>query len=241
MTWEGERAVGVDLYYDPVVDEHVGNGPMGLIAPTWYFAPQRREVAVAGWEMGAAFNGVFGDGPITGLDNPANATMLLQVAGEFADPATKARLWEAAEPFIEPAWDRDRGEFTLGFGLNEAHPRGQWNARTMAGWVCGEGDWARIFNAPNLGKFDEPTVSGVDFPRVALSEARWDGNAMYLRAHPQNGSIHGERTEVSIDGLPVGSWIASRADADSVALGVVKGQHQAALIADNQETVICRA
>ena len=232
--------MGVDLYYDPVVDEHVGNGPMGLIAPTWYFAPQRREVARAGWETGAAFNGVFGDGPINGLDNPANATMLLQVAGEFADPTTKARLWEAAEAHIEPTWDKERGEFTLGFGLGEDHPRGQWNARTMAGWVCTEGDWARIFNEPNLTKFTEPTVSGVDFPAIALSEARWDGTAMHLSAHPQNKFMHGSRTQVKLDNLPDGSWAATRPDADPAPLQQADGHHLAELIADNQTTIIRR-
>jgi len=230
----------VDLYYDPVVDEHVGNGPMGLIAPTWYFAPQRREVARAGWETGAAFNGVFGDGPINGLDDPANATMLLQVAGEFADPTTKARLWEAAEAHIEPTWDRERGEFTLGFGLGEAHPRGQWNARTMAGWVCTEGDWARIFNEPNLAKFTEPTVSGVDFPAVALSEARWDGAVMRLSAHPQNKLTNGSRTQVKLENLPDGSWAVIRPDADPAPLHQANDHHVAELIADNQTTIIRR-
>ena len=40
----------MDLYYDPVVDEHVSS-PMGLIAPVWYLAPQRREIAESAWTM----------------------------------------------------------------------------------------------------------------------------------------------------------------------------------------------
>jgi len=239
VTWDGERAVGVDLYYDPVVDEHVGNGPMGLIAPTWYFAPQKREVARAGWEMAATFNSAFGDGRITGLDNPAGATMLLQVAGEFADPEIKARIWAAAEEYIEPSWEKERGEFTLGFGLDEEYPRGQWNARTMAGWVCTEGDWNRIFNEPNFSKFDEPTVTGVDFPRVALSEARWDGAALHLRAHPQNASVEGTTTKVRITNLPpAGGWAAVQADGTSTPLELVGEEMLAVLRVDNQPTVI---
>jgi hypothetical protein len=72
----------------------------------------------------------------------------------------------------------------------------------MAGWVCRPGAWSAIFNEPNLDKFDEPTVSGVDFPRVALSEARWDGTALHLAAHPQNDAMRGTTTEVTVTGLP---------------------------------------
>ena len=133
--------------------------------------------------MAATINGVLGDGPISGLDEPASATMLLQIAGEFADPATKQRIWEAAEEHIEPTWDPETGEFTLGFGLDEAHPRGQLNARAMAGWVCTPGAWSRIFNEPNLAKFNEPTIEGVDFPRFALSEARWGAGQLHVAMH----------------------------------------------------------
>jgi hypothetical protein len=235
--------VGVDLYYDPVVDEHVGNGPMGLIAPTWYFAPQRREVARAGWEMGAGFSGLLNGREIAGLDNPPNAAMLLQVAGEFADADLKRRLWEAADEHIEPTWDRERGEFTLGFGLNEAHPRGQWNARVMAGWVCTPGAWARIFNEPNFAKFNEPTVSGVDFPAVALSEARWDGESLSVAAHPQNPAAEGTETSVAVSGLPTGSaWIVVGPDGESRALQFdVSGRALVRLQVDNGTNVIRRA
>jgi len=242
VTWDGDDAIGVDLYYDPIVDEHVGNGPMGLMAPAWYFAPQKRSVAHAGWRMAASFSGVFGDGPIAGLDNPANATMLLQIAGEFADPAIKQRLWEAADEQIEPTWDHERGEFTLGFRLNEAHPRGQWNARAMAGWVCEEGAWARIFNEPNLTKFDEPTVTAVDFPRVALSEARWDGSALHLAAHPQNAANKDTTTAMQITNVAsTGNWVMTRPDGETVALRGEGDHVNVELTVDNQTVVIRQA
>ena len=53
----------MDLYYDPVVDEHL-QSPVGLIAPTWYLAPQRREVAETAWKFGAAALGLLGDGDV---------------------------------------------------------------------------------------------------------------------------------------------------------------------------------
>ncbi|HUP87445.1 MAG TPA: hypothetical protein VM143_17470 [Acidimicrobiales bacterium] len=145
--------------------------------------------------------GAAGGGPVGGLDNPVLGVMLVQLAGEFADETTKARIWAAADEHFEPTWDFDRGEFTLGFGLGEDHPRGQWNARAMAGWVCGPGAWSDVCNRPDLAKFDEPTVVGVDFPRVAMREARWDGAALHLSATPQNASVRGTRTFVRIVGL----------------------------------------
>jgi hypothetical protein len=191
--------------------------------------------------MLAKIHGVFGDNPISGLEEPEAATMLLQFAGEFADPTSKRRIWEAAEAHIEPTWNHEAGEFTLGFNLDEAYPRGQLNARSMAGWVCTEGAWARIFNEPNLRKFDEPTVCDVDFPRVALSEARWDGSALHLAAHPQNGAMRGRRTSMRITNIDsTEGWVMTRQNGETTPLSA---QHQdliVELIVDNQTVIIRR-
>ncbi len=227
------------MYYDPIVDEHVGRGPIGIIAPAWYFAPQRNQLAEVGWNTAALPSGVFGDAPITGLEEPAMATMLLQLAGEFADPATKQRIWEAADEYIEPTWDHDAGEFTLGLGLNEEHPRGQWNSRMMAGWVCTKGAWSRIFNEPNLTKFDEPTVEGVDFPSVALSEARWDGKVLHLAAHAQNAAVKGTRTLVKLTNIasPEG-WVMTQSNGEKVPLTGKGDDVEVELVVDNQVVAI---
>ncbi|MFP6814307.1 MAG: hypothetical protein VB949_01380 [Pseudomonadales bacterium] len=241
VAWDDGKPVGLDLYYDPVVDEHVGNGPVGIIAPAWHFAPQQSEIASAGWRTAAMLNGVFGDGPITGLDDPARSTILLQFAGEFADPAVKQRIWDAAQEHIEPTWDRAAGEFTLGFGLGEAHPRGQYNARAMAGWVCTKGAWSSIFNTPNLSKFDDPTVEGVDFPRIALSEASWNGTALRLAAHPQNAETAGVRTSVRITNLPsTDGWEMTGSNGETVALTGAGDHMEVELIADNRLVVVHR-
>lgn len=242
MSWQGDDPVGLDLYYDPIVDEHVAHGPMGVVVPAWYFAPQQPAVARAGWRTAAMVFGVDGDGPIRRLDNPASATMLLQIAGEFADAPTKARIWAAADEFIQPTWAHPSGEFSLGFRLNETHPRGQLNARAMAGWVCTPGAWSRIFNAPNLGKFDEPTVIGVDFPRVALSEARWDGDSLHLAAHPQNADVAGTTTSMKIVNVGgTGGWSMMRRDGARVALPVEDDHLIVELVVDDQPVVVRRS
>ena len=217
VTWEAGRPVAMDLYYDPIVDEHVSS-PMGLIAPVWYLAPQQREIAESAWTMAATLTGLLGGEP-SGLEDPNLASLLAWHTGEFADGEVKARLWEHLDQVFEPSWDHDLGEFTFRFGLDEPHPRGQMNARAMAGWVCGPGAWHRVFNEPDLEKFDEPTVSGLDFPRVALSEARWDGVVLHLAAHPQNASVTDTRTSVQIDGLPTNDgWMLTRPDGSTTTI-----------------------
>ena len=157
--------------------------------------------------------GVGGDGPVVGLDDPEVGPLIVQLAGEMADEEAKARIWQAADAHFEPTWDRDTGEFTLGFGLDEPHPRGQLNARALAGWVCTEGAWSRVFDQPNLAKFDQPTVVDVDFPTVALSQARWDGDALHLAAHPRNAAARDSRTRVRVTNLgPPGEWAITSPD-----------------------------
>ena len=123
------------------------------------------------------------------MERPGNLTFLLQLAGEHADPDIKYKIWDVCDEMLEPTWDYDLGEFTLGLG-NEPYPRGQLNARIMAGWVCKKGAWSDIFRHPNFDKFSEPTVVGVDFPSVALRQAGMAN--LHLAVQPQNDAIHGK-------------------------------------------------
>jgi len=243
MSWQGDKPIGFDLYYDPVIDEHHGHGPGGLALPAWYLAPQRREVAQAGWELVATLSGALGNGPIAGLDDPMNAVSLLQLAGEFGDDSVRERIWDAAEEFLEPSWDQASGEFTLGFGLGEPHPRGQLNARAMAARACTAGAWARIFNEPNLRKFDEPTVVGVDFPTVALSEARWDAGRgeLRVRAVAKNESLDGRSTQFRVTNVADASGWTLRSDAtEATRLTSVAGDVLVELPADGRSCTIAR-
>jgi len=95
----------------------------------------------------------------------------LVLAHEFGDQDVEMRLRENVEVRFEPGWDRSTGEFTWGFGLGEPVPRGQLNAVIMMAEVGDHGAWSRLFNRPNLAKFQEPAVSGVDFPALGISQA----------------------------------------------------------------------
>jgi len=43
------------------------------------------------------------------------------------------------------------------------------------------GAWTRVFNEPNLAKFTEPTVVGVDYPNLGIAQARNDDASGDLR------------------------------------------------------------
>lgn len=172
-------------------------------------------------------------------DNPQFTVSLLMLAAEFADDATTARLWDAADEVMEPTWND--GEFTFGFGLGEPHPRGQFNARAMAAWTCDTGAWSRIFEEPNLTKFDQPTIVDVDFPAFALSEATWDGHALTVRVEPQRAAARPTTTRFAVTnvGEPDG-WFVRRDNAQPIQLPVEAGRIVVDAIADGTQLRISR-
>ncbi len=56
---------------------------------------------------------------------PSGTLRGLTLTQEFGEDAIYAKLKAHAEANYEPTWDRESGEFTWGFGLNEWYPRGQ--------------------------------------------------------------------------------------------------------------------
>ena len=61
------------------------------------------------------------------------------------------------------------------------------------------GAWTRVSEAP-LSK-QPGLVEGVDFPTLALAEARWEDDALHLRLHPQSDEVLGRPTRFRIAGL----------------------------------------
>lgn len=125
---------------------------------------------------------------LTTLKPEPSVTILgLTLSREFGFDAIYAKLKSHAEAHYEPTWDHATGEFTWGFGLDEPYPRGQYNAG-IANHEAGSLDaiW-RIYNKPNLKKFIEPTVYGVDFPAICLSQAWYDASRRTLMVSTDAG------------------------------------------------------
>jgi hypothetical protein len=103
----------------------------------------------------------------------------------------------------------------------------------MAGWVCQPGAWSQIFAENPIDRFTEPTITGVDFPDVALSEAWWDGAALHLAAQPRNASLSGTCASVRVSGLSAdGSWALTSSDGSVTPLDVLAGAADLDLIVD---------
>jgi hypothetical protein len=124
-----------------------------------------------------------------GLDGPPDLPLrpgrgfgaALVLAREWGLTELEERLRSAIEASYEPTWDAGRGEFTWGMGLDEPHPRGQFNAFLAAAEAAGPGLWSRLSEAP----LDAcPQVVDVDFPTVALTRAEWRGTSLHLRLAP---------------------------------------------------------
>jgi hypothetical protein len=121
------------------------------------------------------------------------------LAREWGEADLEAAVREALEAHYEPTWDRKRGEFTWGLGLGEEYPRGQYNGFLAAAEAGSPGAWTRLSEAPLP---EQPgLVEGVDFPALALSEARWESGALHLRLHPQSDQVVGRPTRFRISGL----------------------------------------
>ncbi len=148
----------------------------------FFLAPQHYEDAQRLYEWSAPHLFEYPDPHLLSaqLADPRNFAVGLSIARELGDNARYQALHALAEQHGEPTWNRARGEFYYRFGLGEPYPRGQANAVMMAAEAGGMRAWWRIFNEPNLHKFHQPTVSGVDFPRLGISQAIYDADKDFL-------------------------------------------------------------
>ena len=164
------------MYYDPVLDVHHRVPVSGALTTAFYAAPQAPDDARRLFDAGCRAIGL--DDEVRLPLRPARAYgSSLLLAREWELTEIESKLAAAIEASYEPTWDRTAGEFTWGLGLDEEHPRGQFNAFLAAAEAAGPGRWARLSEAP-LERC--PQVVDVEFPDVALTTAEWRRGALYL-------------------------------------------------------------
>ena len=113
----------------------------------------------------------------------------------------------AAATFEPRAVGNEDREFGYWFNLGEDHPRGQLSALAMCADIGEPGGWWRVFNEPNLTKFDEPTVVGVDYPNVGISKA-WNDperGTLLVDCHAGSSSVKGSTTRFRVENLQAAS------------------------------------
>jgi hypothetical protein len=201
----------VTLYYDPLLDVHHKLPVMVAVINALYLAPQRPDEARRLFDAGLGMLGALGDGGPTVIGERLTGVALL-LAREWGIDVTAERLTEGVEESYQPTWDRDRGEFTWGFGLDEEHPRGQFNAIMAAAEAVTPGAWTALATQA-AEPASKGQVVGVDFPTVSLRQAEWRDGRLHLATAPMNEAVVGEPTSWRVTGLDdAAAWTAETPD-----------------------------
>jgi len=192
------------MYYDPILDVHHRMGPTGGLAALPYLLPQDLPLARMLWETAATRIGWNDPSkPVRTLPEPRWLVLGVVLANELGDTISEARLRETAEELCEPRFFGD-GEFGWFFGLGEDWPRGQLSGLMAMTEVGRAGSWSRVFNDPNLGKLEQPTVTGVDYPNLGISQA-WNDverGILHVSTYAATSSMRGAPTTFRVKNLP---------------------------------------
>jgi len=188
-------------YYDPLENFKVNApGTAGAGAGVaMHLLPQSPELATQIYEAAAQSLG-WRDPRRQIAANSAGLIM----ARALGDNTVIERLTAAAERQFEPRWFGDSMDnFGWWFNLDEPWPRGQQSAQMMVNEI-GEGDWITAFQANHLDKYAAPTVEGVDFPNLGISQA-WndkDSGVLFVSTYPADSSRRGGATSYRVTNLP---------------------------------------
>lgn len=202
----------VTVYFDPLVNFkfNLKPGSGADVVTAFLMLPQSRELATIVYEAAANANGWRAPN----AQVRANANGLL-MARELGDALVAERLAAAAERESEPKFFGDeRDKFGWWFNQNEGFPRGQSSATLMVSQIGKGGDWARAFEAPHLDKFTAPTVEGIDFPALGVSQA-WNDPAsgtLHVGTYAATPSRRGGATSWRVTNLPNANAVSITVD-----------------------------
>jgi hypothetical protein len=156
----------ITSYYDPIEKFHYGASAAAGLGTAHLMQPQNPELGRLLYEGTANALGWRGTGDVR-----ANTTGLV-MAKELGDDMAYQRLRAAAEREYEPkVFGEHQEQFGWFFNNKEGYPRGQGSAMLMAAEIAGPGDWTRAFEARYQDKYTAPTVEGIEFPSLGVSQA----------------------------------------------------------------------
>lgn len=199
------------------------------LSNAWFLLPQDPDLATRLYEQakqrfgvvtpeGAAYMGLqHGD-----LKEESYSTALaLALAKELGDDDFYPRLRRHVDAVHQPVTDAARrNEFYYLFGFNEPFPRGLYNAVVLPAFIGGPRTWWRLYNRPNLEKFYQPTLAGIDYPTVGVRQAIYDparralvgaifANDSYASGQPTSfrvENLDGGRYSLGLDGQEHTDW-----------------------------------
>lgn len=176
--WNGTGRDHLGLGPGPALDPQ--GSPHRAVAAARSAAPQHLEEAQRLFEA-ADVGALVGDEKALPAASFSTLASGLLLAREWEMPDLRDRLASAIDAAYGPTWDN--GEFAWHLGLDEPHPRGQFNARLAAAEANEPGSWERLFTAPLEPC---PQVVDLDFPDMALDRAEWVGGNLHLGLCPRH-------------------------------------------------------
>jgi len=210
----------VASFFDPNLDwcagvseSFIAPGALSGLLVSWYLLPLNPELARELYEAGVRDSGLrlvdFSVWKILPKFLNCALAMCLQVglclAIEFGDELVAGRL-RAIFECVGEGREFDHGCFGYFFHLGERWPRGMLSANLIIGDVLQRGGWQRIFHNDRYNaRFSAPTVVGVDFPAMGISQAFNDPNTGTLTVSTYVGSFDaaGNRTLFTVTNLPI--------------------------------------
>jgi hypothetical protein len=199
------------FYYDPLVRSictfRDDVSAYAAIAITLYVLPQHRAFGTQLYDMAVRKLG-WNDPkkPLLQLHpDPRWLALAIFTARELGDTVTETRLRQVAEASFEPKFfGPDGNHFGWFFKFGESWPRGQLSSLMVLSELGEPGAWTRVFNQPNLAKFLEPTVSGVDYPTLGISQCWNDptSGTLWVETYCATSSKRGVATTFRVSGLP---------------------------------------
>lgn len=214
MPIRGDKIIGsMTMYYDPLIPVHHSGDHEAMIklGPAQFILPFMPDDARILFDSGIEQLGWRAPGEIkmgASQFNVFDSSYAMFLAKEFGDESLQAKVKGFVEATSEPRWDEASGEFWWGFGLDESVPRGQINAAAAMAEANSHMGWRNLFQPQNLRKFVEPTIHGVDFPSMCLTQASYDVNRHMLAATSDNGlpASRGKPTTFRVSNLPPGNF-----------------------------------
>jgi hypothetical protein len=200
-------------YYDPIVNYMHKGGPTSGLGMAFYLVPQDRKLAEIFYHAAVEKIGWNNPGKaVRSLPDPRLLLLGVVLSREFGDSQTHANLSAYVEKHYEPGFDADTGEFGWGFQFGERYPRGQLNALLIMAETGRENSWWNVYNRPNLLKFDQPTLEGVDYPALGISRAFYDQDesALHIGTFAGSQGNRGANTSFRITTLPADATIQVR-------------------------------
>ena len=198
----------VTMYYDALKNHHHKIPPAHALAIAFYAKPQAPEFAELLYREGVRF--LKWDDPNQPISDQIGLadrmlSLGLSISKEFDDQITYERLRNFAEENFEPQYfGLNDSQFGFWFNLGENWPRGQLSALAMCAEVCDPGAWERLFNKPNLTKYQSPSIHSIDFPSVGVRQA-WhddDKGLLVFKIEDGNKTKTNQKTKVSVSNLP---------------------------------------